>query len=122
MKVWNEKTARLLLAGRMTSLLAMLRLPSPFPEKSQSPLLFIIAHWLSYLVCYCRVFEVHCARYARTHTRTHIHTEPLTQTSARSSSLLPSPKGFGLIHALCQSLSRSQRNNGVTSLGVGRLP
>lgn len=42
---------------------------------------------LSYLVCYCQVFGLHCAIYiARAHTRMHKHTHDLP--------LLPSPKGL----------------------------
>lgn len=41
-------------------------------------------HWLSYLVCYWPVFEVHCARYTLALKWTHTHTFPF----------LPSPKGL----------------------------
>lgn len=42
-------------------------------------------HRMSYLVCYCQVFWLHCAIYiARAHTHKHTHDFPL----------LPSPKGL----------------------------
>lgn len=78
-KAFNENTACWLMAQSITLSVSSFLFRCSFPENVP-----LSPHWLSYLVCYWPVFEVHCARYTLALKWTHTHTFPF----------LPSPKGL----------------------------
>lgn len=68
-KAFNENTACWLMAQSITlSVSSFLFVAVSLKTSPLSP------HWLSYLVCYWPVFEVHCARYTLALKWTHTHT------------------------------------------------